>query len=449
MELWFGRTGPKLHESTAGGVHARALRLSGRVIRTGSTCPCRSVSILGSITSVTIESLGGEPTSGVRTVEIVSRMTRLPRTTTLAAATPPLLALLGLGLHVRRNLGARPAELRRLAESSPNAVGGVFANTEPGLPRAEASARMLVNMLRSRVGEGAPPGPVPLARPEVPAEPAGLAVTWLGHAGALLEVDGRRVLVDPVWSEYASPVPFVGPRRLHPPVAPLSAVGDPDLVLLSHDHYDHLDRPTVSRLARDSSAMFVGPIGVGAHLRAWGVPGHRVVERDWDGVVQLDGLTLTCLETRHFSGRGLRRNTTQWAAWKVAGPDHAVYVGGDTGPSRVHVRTGAEHGPFDLTLLPVGAYADLWPDIHADPEQAVTAHRELGGRVMLPVHWATFNLGFHPWDEPVERARKAAAAQDVVLALPRPGQRVDLTGARTAADARAAVPTEPWWPARR
>ena len=377
---------------------------------------------------------------------IVSRTTRAAAT---AAALSPVICLAGLGLHVRRNMGARDAELRRLAGESPNAVGGVFANTEPGLPRVKASLRMLVNMMRSLSTEGVPPGPVPLVRPEFPVTPAGLAVTWLGHASALLEVDGRRVLVDPVWSDQASPVPFLGPRRLHPPVAPLAAFSDTDVVLFSHDHYDHLDRPTVARLARETSAVFVGPLGVGAHLRSWGVPEHRVVERDWDGVVHLGGLTLTCLEARHFSGRGFRRNTTQWAAWKVAGPEHAVYVGGDTGPSRVHARTGAEHGPFDLTLLPVGAYAELWPDIHADPEQAVAAHRELGGRVLLPVHWATFNLGFHPWDEPVERARKAAADRDVVLALPRPGERIDLTGVRTPDAAHAVVPSEPWWPTPR
>lgn len=376
-------------------------------------------------------------------MEIVSRTIRAAAA---ASALSSALAVAGLGLHVARNTGARGSELRRLAEGSPNAIEGTFANTEPGLPRAKASLVMLVNMLRSRSTVGAPAAPVPLTRPELPEAPAGLAATWLGHASVLLEVDGRRVLVDPMWSQYATPVPFLGPRRLHPVVAPLSALGRIDVVLLTHDHYDHLDRPTVRRLARDTSAVFVCPLGVGAHLRTWGVPGPRVVERDWDGVAGVGGLTLTCLETRHFSGRGLRRNTTQWAAWKVAGPDHTVYVGGDTGPSRMHARTGAAHGPFDLTLLPVGAYAELWPDIHADPEQAVAAHRELGGRVMLAVHWATFNLGFHPWDEPAERARKAAATHDVVLALPRPGQRIDLTGIRTPEAARAAVPAEPWWP---
>lgn len=372
-------------------------------------------------------------------MEIVSRATRSAAVTSLLAAA----AAAVLGGHVRRNMGAARAELARVAGTSPYARDGSFANTEPGLPRADASFRMILNMLRSRSSEGVPPGPVPLAPMRVPAVPGALAVTWLGHAGVLLEVDGHRVLVDPVWSEFASPVPYLGPRRLHPPVAPLATLPAPDAVLITHDHYDHLDRPTVAQLARDTPAPFVCPVGVGAHLRAWGVPGHRVVERDWEGVARVGGLSLTCLEARHFSGRGLRRNTTQWAAWKVAGPRHAVYVGGDSGPGRVHARTGAAHGPFDLTVLPVGAYADLWPDIHLDPEQAVTAHRELRGRMMLPVHWATFNLGFHPWDEPVERARKAAAAGDVHLVLPRPGERVDLLAAP------GELPSEPWWPTPR
>ena len=125
----------------------------------------------------------------------------------------------------------------------------------------------------------------------------------------------------------------------------------------------------------------------------------------------------------------------------MAGPEHAVYVGGDTGPSDVHARTGDEHGPFDLTLLPIGAYADLWPDIHTTPEQAVAAHVDLGGSVMLPLHWATFVLGFHPWAEPAERALRAAAAHGVTLALPVPGRRLDLAGAR------ASVPSTPWWAA--
>ncbi|MFC5138968.1 MBL fold metallo-hydrolase [Actinomycetospora rhizophila] len=354
---------------------------------------------------------------------------------TLLSAAP--LAGAAFGAHVRRAMGASRAELRRAADRSPHATGGTFANREPGLPRPDLTTRQLATMLLRRTPRGRPARAVPLATSGPWRRRAELAATWFGHATVLLEVDGRRVLVDPVWSEYTSPVPRTGPRRLHPLPAPLGALGEVDVVLLSHDHYDHLDRPTVTELARTTAAVFVAPIGVGAHLRAWGVAPQRIVEADWDDVLEVAGLRLTCLECRHFSGRSFRRNTTQWAAWKVAGPAHAVYVAGDTGPSEVHARTGAAHGPFDLTLMPVGAYADLWPDIHTTPEQAVAAHRDLRGRVMLPIHWATFVLGFHPWDEPAERALRAADEHGVELALPEPGRRLELplTGPAAA----------PWW----
>ncbi|GAA4916899.1 L-ascorbate metabolism protein UlaG (beta-lactamase superfamily) [Actinomycetospora succinea] len=350
---------------------------------------------------------------------------------------PVALAGAALATHVRRNMGASRAELRRAAARSPHASGGTFANREPGLPRPDLTVRQLATMVLGRTPRGRPGGPIPLVTSGSHDGRAELAVTWFGHASVLLEVDGRRVLVDPVWSERTSPVPRSGPRRLHPAPVPLAALGEVDVVLLSHDHYDHLDRPTITALARDTAAVFVAPVGVGAHLRAWGVALHRIVEGDWDDVLEVAGLTLTCLECRHFSGRTFRRNTTQWAAWKVAGPAHAVYVAGDTGPSEAHARTGAAHGPFDLTLMPVGAYADLWPDIHTTPEQAVAAHLDVKGGVMLPIHWATFVLGFHPWDEPAERTLRAAEEHDVPLVLPTPGGRVDLSITDRA--------TSPWW----
>lgn len=365
-------------------------------------------------------------------------MPRLP-TPSLRSSLPIALATAGTGalaLHIRRAMGASRRRLRRAADGSPHAVHGAFANAEPGLPRQKTSIRTVIRMLMLRNDIGVPPAPVPLAPTDLPAQPGALAVTWLGHACVLLEIDGRRVLVDPVWSERASPVPLFGPRRLHPAPIPLAALPDVDVVLLTHDHYDHLDRPTIRALARSSSATFVTPIGVGEHLRSWGVPQRRIVQRDWNGHVEIAGLRLTCLEARHFSGRGLRRNTTQWAGWAVAGPEHRAYLGGDTGTTTAFARSGAAHGPFDLTVLPIGAYSDLWPDIHLDPEQAVAGHLDLRGGVLLPIHWATFNLGFHSWSEPAERLRRSADAAGVRLAMPRPGERIEIGG--------ASVPG-PWW----
>uniref|UniRef100_UPI002604FCCE MBL fold metallo-hydrolase n=1 Tax=Mycobacterium sp. TaxID=1785 RepID=UPI002604FCCE len=285
---------------------------------------------------------------------------------------------------------------------------------------------------------GQPGGPIPLAAPELPAEAGELAVTWFGHASALLEVDGRRVLVDPVWGERVSPSPTLGPTRLHPAPVALETLPPVDVVVISHDHYDHLDLPTIRVLLRDSTAPFVVPIGIGEHLRTWHVPEHRIIELDWDGSATVAGLTLTCTEARHFSGRFFARDTTLWASWVIAGPEHKVFFGGDTGYTPAFAGVGARFGPFDLTLLPVGAYNEAWQAIHMNPEEAVLAHGDLGGRVMLPIHWATFNLAFHRWAEPVQRACAAAEQSGVRLVVPLPGQRIDVLSPPELAD---------WWSA--
>lgn len=372
----------------------------------------------------------------------MARPTPLPlRTGVLTAlalaATGGLAAAGAAAWGIPRAMGATPEELRRAADGSAHAREGRFRNTEPGTGLPSGTAPAALRAVISRRA-GRPTRPVPVTRPDT--GPAGdLAVTWFGHSSVLLEIDGRRVLADPVWGERVSPSRLVGPRRLHPAPLPLADLPPVDAVLISHDHYDHLDMPTVRELVADprhGAAPFVVPLGIGAHLRAWGVPEDRIVELDWDGRTEVAGLTLTCAEARHFSGRGLRRDTTLWSSWAVAGPRHRAYFGGDTGYTAAFARAGERWGPFDVTLLPIGAYADLWPDIHMNPEESVAAHRDLRGGVLLPVHWATFNLGLHPWSEPVTRLRAAAETAGIPLALPVPGQRIDLTGP---------PPTADWW----
>lgn len=324
-------------------------------------------------------------------------------------------------------LGARRSALRAAAARSPHAVDGVFGNAEGGGVVAPTGPLRLARALLTRGPTGRPTRPVPLVTGGTPTAgtgTGGIGVTWFGHSSALLEIDGHRVLTDPVWGDRASPSRLFGPRRLHPP--PVPAPPDVDVVLVSHDHYDHLDLPTVRTLLARGTAPFMVPIGVGAHLRAWGVPAGRIVELDWDASTTVGRLTITCTEARHFSGRGPDRNTTQWSSWVVAGPGHRAYFGGDTGYGAAFASIGRRFGPFDVALLPVGAYSDLWPDIHLTPEEAVRAHLELAAGLLVPVHWATFNLGFHGWAEPVQRLRVAAAAAGVRLAVPRPGERVDV-----------------------
>ncbi|MGZ8750806.1 MAG: MBL fold metallo-hydrolase [Pseudonocardia sp.] len=345
---------------------------------------------------------------------------------------------------------------RATAAGSRQACDGRFHNTLPDEAVTQSSLLAIARATLLRGPVGRPGGPVPLAADPLPPAPAPLALTWYGHSSVLLEVDGRRVLADPVWGERVSPSPAIGPRRLHPVPVPLPALPPVDAVVISHDHYDHLDLPTVRTLLHTQEAPFVVPLGLGNHLRRWGVPGARIVELDWDESHEIDGLTLTCTEARHFSGRGLRRNTTLWSSWAVAGPRHRVFFGGDTGYTPAFADLGAAYGPFDLTVLPIGAYSERWPLIHMTPEEAVQAHCDLTRRdltrrdltrrdstgahpaLLVPIHWATFNLGFHPWAEPVRRFRDAADGAGVPIAVPRPGERIDA--------AAPPAPTE-WWTA--
>jgi L-ascorbate metabolism protein UlaG (beta-lactamase superfamily) len=333
-----------------------------------------------------------------------------------------------------------------------------------------------------------------LVRPEPPEQPGALAVTWYGHATTVVEVDGARFLVDPVFSERVSPSTRFGPRRLHPVPGPLHDIPTIDAVLISHDHYDHLDEPSIVMLEHTHRPHYVVPLGVNLHLMAWGVPAERITSLDWRDSTEVAGVTLTCTEARHNSGRGFVDSQTLWAGWAMRGPDHSVYFAGDSGTSKRFAHIGADLGPFDLTLMPIGAYDPFWPDIHMDPEQALAAHRDAnrigndrdavtadaagvaddfiegdqridtpGGTyeegevtetdavahtaaresVLLPVHWATFNLAMHWWAEPMRRVRRAADEAGVPVISPRLGERVDLTEAEP--DVVAAKYAEPWW----
>ncbi|MGL4744817.1 MAG: MBL fold metallo-hydrolase [Dermatophilaceae bacterium] len=325
--------------------------------------------------------------------------------------------------------------LRRMTRS-PRYRDGAFHNSANATSSVPADQRDVLRRFARGAALRRPPRPVPVVSTRRAPATTGLHVTWFGHASCLVELDGVRVLLDPVWSERCSPSRYIGPRRLHAVPVSLAALGRVDAVVISHDHYDHLDMATVRALAADSDPLFVVPLGVGAHLEAWGISPQRVRECDWGDQVDVADVRLTAVEAQHFSGRGLRRNGTLWASWIVAAPGGRVFFSGDTGFFGGYARLGEQYGPFDASLMAVGAYDPAWHDIHLNPEEAVEAARLLRAGVVLPIHWCTFSLAPHPWAEPIERLLVAAEAAGVPVAVPRPGDRVD---------AAAPPARDPWW----
>jgi L-ascorbate metabolism protein UlaG (beta-lactamase superfamily) len=329
--------------------------------------------------------------------------------------------------------GARGERVRR----SPQFRDGKFHNPVPSTV-GKPGVRMLRDFLNNTEVRK-PKLPIPLVRTvadPLPRGTQGLQITWYGHASALVEIEDCRVLIDPVWSDRVSPSQLVGPARLHEPPVPLDAIGPVDAVIISHDHYDHLDMATILALAQDEMTTFLVPLGVGAHLERWGLPSDRVVELDWDESSTVAGIRFTVTPARHFSGRGLRRDNTLWGSWVLAGATRKLFYSGDTGYFDGFARIGEEHGPFDATLVQVGAYGESWPDIHMVPEDGLSTHLDVRGGVLIPVHWCTYVLAFHSWSEPIDRLWRDAKERGVTLAVPRPGERVDVDN-----------PPEvvPWW----
>jgi len=286
-----------------------------------------------------------------------------------------------------------------------------------------------------------PTAPIPVERrvaADYASPPAsGLRVTWLGHSTTLLEIEGTRLLFDPVWAERASFVGFAGPKRFFPSPLPLSELPPVDAIVLSHDHYDHLDRAFVELVAARGLRWIV-PLGVGDWLRRWSVPADDITERDWWESTRVGALTLTSTPARHFSGRGPgSTDRTLWCGWAVHGEQRRIYYTGDTALQDEFAEIGRRLGPFDLTMIEIGAYDALWADVHLGPEQAMLAHRLVHGEVMLPLHWGTFDLALHGWTEPIERILAAAAPVGARVATPRPGGMFEPL---------AVVPSERWWP---
>ncbi len=319
-----------------------------------------------------------------------------------------------------RSAGLRNERVR----ASKQYDGSVFKNPTGLGPGLQGSPLPLLGEYFFGDAKRNPPRPLPVERPHeawTQKVSTGLRVTWLGHSTVLLELDGFRVLTDPVFGERASPLSFAGPKRFHPVPARLEELPPLGVVLLSHDHYDHLCRDTMKALAKQTVPI-VTALGVGARLEAMGIAHERITELDWHESFEVKGLRLTATPSQHFSGRGVHdRNSTLWASFVIETANRKVFFSGDTGLSDQFKDIGAKYGPFELVMLEVGAFHPSWGAIHLGPENALKVFQMLGGGTLLPVHWGTFNLALHAWDEPAETLVKLAEEQKLRVVTPKPG----------------------------
>jgi L-ascorbate metabolism protein UlaG (beta-lactamase superfamily) len=387
----------------------------------------------------------GEIGKPARTTSAFRKRRRWPRRILKFLVFVVFLAGVGAGvLFWSSDWGARLGgriEGERLARvnASPNFAHGRAQNTAPTSLGSGSPWEFIAEYFRG-ADQRKPPKPVPMESPD-PADleslrERGMRLIWLGHSTVYLEIDGTRVLIDPVWSERASPFTILGPKRSHPMPLSLADLPVVDAVVISHDHYDHLDPGVVRELA-PLGVRFTVPLGIGADLEKWGVAAEQIIELDWWEGATVGSLALTATPARHFSGWQIAdRDRTLWASWALTGPSSRVFYSGDTGWIDEFERIGDKYGPFDLTIIKCGAYGEGWPDIHIDGKQAVEAHAALKGRRMLPVHWLTFDLALHPWAEPVEQAVEKAYELGVEVITPRLGEIIDLQGR---------VETEHWW----
>lgn len=346
-------------------------------------------------------------------------------------------------VNVAPQFGGKPSsEHIHRYSASPHFRNGLFRNLvetpmhSPDLPFHEAIFEYVAGGV-----ERVPSVTIPFQKVDLDVfnndDSTGVHITWLGHSSLLIQFEGLTFLTDPMFGQRAAPVSFLGPKRFNPEL-PLDPADIPhlDAIILSHDHYDHLDYKTIKALHHKTDKFFV-PLGVALHLWRWGVEPDKIVELDWWDSFQISTIELVATPTRHFSGRrGNDRGKTLWVSWVIKSDTHRLYFGGDSGYGNHFKEIGEKYGPFDLTMLENGAYNTAWPYVHMIPEQTAQAHLDLNGEVLLPIHWAQFNLSLHPWREPIERITTAAEKHHIKLATPKIGERFTLGDS---------IPSISWW----
>lgn len=356
-----------------------------------------------------------------------------------------LITIIGvLFVNMSPQFGGKPStEDKARFEQESYYVNGVFENlipTEMDLPPAKMMSTM-VEFIKG-VPNSKPDFEIPLNKVDsldITQWEETANLIWFGHSAFLLKLDGKNILIDPMFGDVPAPHPWLGRKRysngLPIEVEKIPAI---DAIILSHDHYDHLDYGSIQKL-KDKTAAFYVPLGVGAHFLKWGVPAEKIHELAWWDETNIDGIKLIFTPSRHFSGRGLGdRFTTLWGSWVITGSNENIYFSGDGGYGPHFKEIGEKYGPFDFAMMECGQYNKNWSEIHMMPEETAQAALDVNTKLMMPIHWGAFTLALHSWTDPVERVSKKANELGVPLLIPEIGERITV-------DSNLTSSTEQWW----
>ncbi len=325
-------------------------------------------------------------------------------------------------------------------KKSPHFREGAFQNLSPTPNFTEGATypRVMREVLFGKKTRVKPAGILPALKTDLHAlNPSENVLVWFGHSSYFMQIDGKRILVDPVLSGAAAPIRSFMPSFKGSDAYNVADIPDIDYLFISHDHWDHLDYPTIVAL-KPRIGRVICSLGIAEHLERWGFEPARIIEKDWNEAIALgDGFSAHTVPARHFSGRGLARNKALWTAFVLQTPTLRLFIGGDSGYDTHFAEIGAAHGPFDLVILECGQYNKNWKYIHMMPEEVVHAAQDLCAKRLLPVHWGKFPLSSHAWDEPMIRVMVAAKANGMPLLHPLIGEKVNLNEEEQAFSA--------WW----
>jgi len=352
-------------------------------------------------------------------------------------------------MAVLKTMGQNPQGKRlQVVEQSPNYRNNSFQNLSiTNMMTSKRDTFKVFRKFMNKPKDTKPPCALPSVKTDLKNLPDGKPVlVWFGHSSYLIKINGKHILVDPVFSGYASPFKIRSAKNFAgsnvycvddmPPI---------DVLLITHDHYDHLDYTTLLKLQAKTKHI-VTSLGVGAHFEYWGIPNTMVTELDWHQSTQLPGdIELTAEPARHFSGRSFTRSKTLWSSFVLKAPGYTLYLGADSGYDTHFKTIGQKHGPFDIAILECGQYNEMWHNIHMMPEETAQASIDLNAKTLLPVHWGKFSLSLHPWNEPIQRVTKRAAELNVPIATPLIGEPVTIGSTYPRPNGEAGQATHPWW----